>query len=94
MEKREKEEIRNAVRERYGELARARADKSDEKTIDSCPMISGNISNERRHSSCCCKKDFSADTISEIIGYTKEEMGNVPEDADMGLGCGNPVVLF
>lgn len=93
MEKREKEEIRNAVRERYGEIARTRADKSGGKTAGCRPMISGNIPDEKRQSSCCCQKDFSADTISEIIGYTKEEMENVPDDADMGLGCGNPVAL-
>jgi len=93
METRGKEEIRNAVRERYGEIARARADKSDGNTIGSRTMILENISNERRHSSCCCQKNFSAGTISEKIGYTKEEMENVPDGADMGLGCGNPLAI-
>jgi arsenite methyltransferase len=44
-------------------------------------------------SSSCCG---SADTQSEIskkIGYSEEELRSVPEGADLGLGCGNPVAL-
>jgi arsenite methyltransferase len=36
--------------------------------------------------------DVSKD-ISRRIGYSEEEMGSVPEDANLGLGCGNPVAL-
>jgi arsenite methyltransferase len=31
--------------------------------------------------------------ISRRIGYSEEEIGSVPEGANMGLGCGNPVAL-
>ena len=31
--------------------------------------------------------------ISKAIGYTDEELGSVPEDANLGLGCGNPIAL-
>jgi arsenite methyltransferase len=31
--------------------------------------------------------------ISEQIGYSRDELGSVPEGADLGLGCGNPVAL-
>ena len=31
--------------------------------------------------------------VSENIGYSSEELGSVPEDADLNLGCGNPVAL-
>ena len=31
--------------------------------------------------------------ISEQIGYSRGELGSVPEGADLGLGCGNPVAL-
>ena len=37
---------------------------------------------------CSCK----ANNISESIGYSKDEIENVPE-ANMGLGCGNPLAL-
>jgi len=40
---------------------------------------------------CCCGP--TASSISEKIGYTKEELGSIPDEADMGLGCGNPVAM-
>ena len=43
-------------------------------------------------SSCCGGAD-TAQTISKKIGYTEDELGNVPEGANLGLGCGNPVAL-
>ncbi len=43
--------------------------------------------------SCCCGGTNSAKTISQKIGYTEEEMQAVPEGANLGLGCGNPIAL-
>ncbi len=31
--------------------------------------------------------------VSQQIGYSRSELGSVPEGADLGLGCGNPVAL-
>lgn len=31
--------------------------------------------------------------ISNIIGYTEEDIVNVPTEANMGLGCGNPIAI-
>lgn len=51
----------------------------------------------RRETSCCgpvssCGSDY-AETASKQIGYSDEEIGAVPEGANLGLGCGNPVAL-
>jgi SAM-dependent methyltransferase len=43
--------------------------------------------------SSCCGASASIRTIGEMIGYSKEEMNQVPEGANLGLGCGNPVAL-
>ena len=43
-------------------------------------------------SSCCGGADL-AQGISQKIGYTDEELKAVPEGANLGLGCGNPVAL-
>ena len=43
-------------------------------------------------SSCCCGSN-PAQTISKSIGYSDEEMGSVPDGANLGLGCGNPTAL-
>jgi len=42
--------------------------------------------------SCCGSTDLARD-ISKGIGYTEEELKAVPEGANLGLGCGNPVAL-
>jgi len=42
--------------------------------------------------SCCGSADLAQD-ISQKIGYTEEELRTVPEGANLGLGCGNPVAL-
>ncbi len=42
--------------------------------------------------SCCGSTDLAQD-ISKSIGYTEEEIKTVPEGANLGLGCGNPVAL-
>ncbi len=42
--------------------------------------------------SCCGSVDIVED-ISKKIGYTEEELRAVPEGANLGLGCGNPVAL-
>jgi arsenite methyltransferase len=42
-------------------------------------------------SACGC--GCSAETVSKSIGYTDEELGAIPEGADLGLGCGNPTAL-
>lgn len=43
-------------------------------------------------SSCCGSPDLTED-ISKKIGYRDEEFKSVPEGANLGLGCGNPVAL-
>ena len=42
--------------------------------------------------SCCGSTDL-ARGISKSTGYTEEELKAVPEGANLGLGCGNPVAL-
>lgn len=42
--------------------------------------------------SCCCGSSTTK-SISKAIGYTEEEMGSVPDGANLGLGCGNPIAL-
>jgi ubiquinone/menaquinone biosynthesis C-methylase UbiE len=39
---------------------------------------------------CCCGCNTSN---SEKIGYSKEELGSIPQEANLNLGCGNPLAL-
>jgi len=52
----------------------------------------------REGGSCCapkatCCAESAADTTSRKIGYSEEEVKAVPEGANLGLGCGNPIAL-
>jgi len=93
MEARDKEEIREAVRESYGKIARDGGVSSETSEKSSC-CGSFEIANDTsKQPSCCGPADFSANNISAVMGYSKEDIGSVPEGANMGLGCGNPVAL-
>lgn len=52
----------------------------------------------REGGSCCapkasCCAESAADSLSRKIGYSEEELKAVPEGANLGLGCGNPIAL-
>ena len=71
------EQIRQKVRERYAGVAR------------------GCCSSSRlsREPSCCGNLQGSIEKRAVELGYSKEEISNVPEGANMGLGCGNPTAM-
>ena len=41
----------------------------------------------------CCGSAPSAEALSTSVGYTPAELATIPEGANLGLGCGNPVAL-
>jgi len=72
----EMDNVRQHVRENYAKVAEA----SNEG--DCCGEVA----------SCCGVSDDDAinTLISTRLGYTEGDLANVPDGADMGLGCGNP----
>jgi ubiquinone/menaquinone biosynthesis C-methylase UbiE len=96
MEVKEKEEIRQAVRESYGKIARV-GDKgsasSEVSQAASCCGESNLSSGTNSSSSCCVRPEFTLDQMAAAIGYSKEDLAGVPGGANLGLGCGNPVAL-
>ena len=44
-------------------------------------------------SASCCGGDQTVETISRDIGYRTQDLEAVPDGANLGLGCGNPVAL-
>lgn len=97
------EVIREEVRRRYGAIARGTADttaaaaglaessccsSSTSASSTTCcagPSTAASASQE----SCGC----SADAQARTLGYTEAELAAVPEGANLGLGCGNPVAI-
>jgi ubiquinone/menaquinone biosynthesis C-methylase UbiE len=58
----------------------------------------GNVA--KNSSSCCASSDspcgctpVTSEDMSRKIGYSEEELSSVPEGANLGLGCGNPIAL-
>lgn len=80
------ETLKAEVRRRYGSIAEGEATLStsgrpDEGCCETpAPSSSGG---------CCCSRDEQALTL----GYSVEDVAAVPEGANLGLGCGNPVAL-
>jgi SAM-dependent methyltransferase len=46
-----------------------------------------------RNASSCCAAVAAKDEIARRIGYSDENVQAVPDGANLGLGCGNPVAL-
>lgn len=46
--------------------------------------------------SCCSTVSNCCDSSNEVsakLGYSLEELSNIPEGSNMGLGCGNPLTI-
>jgi len=44
-------------------------------------------------SNSCCSSSNNARDISKTVGYSDDEMNAVPDGANLGLGCGNPLAI-
>ncbi len=42
---------------------------------------------------CCGATAFTPDQLAHAIGYSSNELATSPDDANMGLSCGNPTAL-
>ena len=69
-------EIRDAVRKRYSQIATADPTQSESCCAPNC---------------CSPQEDFDLKSLK--LGYSKEELKQAPEGANLGLGCGNPQAI-
>ena len=56
---------------------------------DYVKKVYGDIAKNKK--SCCCNSKNT--DVSEKVGYSKADLSSIPAEANMGLGCGNPVAL-
>ena len=90
------EEIRKAVRERYARTASRQRSSGSTSTAGCCgPEKAASTASccgpqETASVASCCSPQ---DTVSKAIGYSDEQLGAIPEEANLGLGCGNPTAL-
>jgi SAM-dependent methyltransferase len=93
MDKSTKEIIRQAVRDSYGKIANAGSVIPGLSPGGSCCGQSEIETAKNSAASCCDGSDLSSEQLSTLMGYSKKDIAGVPEGANMGLGCGNPVAL-
>jgi SAM-dependent methyltransferase len=93
MKTRDKEEIRQAVRDSYGKVARLGTKASGLSPALSCCGEQGISDAKSSPASCCGAPEFTSEQMSKTMGYSKDDLESTPEGANLGLGCGNPVAL-
>ena len=93
METKDKEKIRQAVRDSYGSIAKSVSVVSGIGTAPSSCGTSESSPPTDAQESCCGSSNISQDQLNALMGYTAQDLASVPEGANMGLGCGNPVAL-
>ncbi len=91
---RDKEEIRKAVRKSYGKIATAGNVVAGISPTMSCCGGPDTSTGTAPTASCCGGgPEVTSQNLSALMGYSKQDLAGVPEGANMGLGCGNPVAL-
>ena len=76
----ENDNVRASVREHYGKVART------ERGCGCAPT-------------CCSPTEATSaegrtpEAMSQALGYSADQTGSVPEGANLGLGCGNPLAI-
>lgn len=94
MTTRNKEEIRQAVRESYGKVAKDGAITLKTNQAASCCSPSDISAETSQSANCGCgEQEFAPEQMSSAMGYSKKDLDSVPEGANLGLGCGNPVAI-
>ena len=93
METIDKEKIKEAVRESYGNVAKAGSVSIGNSPTASCCGPSDGSAETNAAASCCGGPEVTPEQMSTVMGYSKEDIVGVIEGANMGLGCGNPVAL-
>ena len=84
------DDIRTAVRARYGTIAETRGASAPPTDASCCESPSP----EAGSTSCCGGTTTTTlDMKAHAYGYSAEDTSAVPEGANLGLGCGNPIAL-
>ncbi len=74
-------EIRKSVRKGYAKIAKG----------DGKGCCCGD--SDANKSDCCSSNEDASRERGRAIGYSESEMDTVPDGANLGLGCGNPVAI-
>jgi len=88
MDEKTSENIKENVRKNYGEVA---------KGASQCccgPSCCGSDAGEQQKvNEFITTYASDPDSVARKLGYTDDELSALPEDANLGLGCGNPAAI-
>ncbi len=79
MQTQDKERIRQAVRERYGKVAKAGTIASGASATPCCCSESDISVGTNSVASCCGGPELTSEEMSAAVGYSKEDLHSVPE---------------
>jgi arsenite methyltransferase len=77
MEQNNANAIKGHIREKYGAIA----------------DISSRVSGKESISPCCGGAGSMVESLSKMMGYSDKDLEHIPEQSNMGLGCGNPKAI-
>ncbi len=84
--------LRDLVRDGYGKIARGgTATGPDFTQVGACCSPTPQATPSA--GGCCGSAPLSTEKISRIIGYSAGDLAEIPDEANLGLGCGNPTAL-
>jgi SAM-dependent methyltransferase len=78
----ENDEIREGVREQYGQIAERSKELESRNADGGCGCAP----------TCCGAKGADVGS-AQNLGYSESDLAAVPEGANLGLGCGNPLAI-
>src|SRR5688572_30142731 len=87
------DEIRAAVRDRYGDIARAGQATAPAAAPCCGPAPARPTTGRAAAPAASCCGPAVNESASLKLGYTAADIDAVPEGADLGLGCGNPQAI-
>ena len=84
---------RNAVRDRYARAATMDESCCGPSDCGSATAAGGTATAAPTTTGPATSAPTTAEALSCAVGYDETDLANVPEGANLGLGCGNPVAL-
>jgi len=97
---RDDDRVRSAVRAGYAKIAEsgglagatevASPTAADDASSSGCCGAGGGTG---RGGGCCGASSLPADDLVRAIGYSSDELAAIPNSANMGLSCGNPIAI-
>ncbi len=81
------DKIKNDVRQTYAKIASSERANSDAQDSSCCSSSNSSLE------SSCCGTAGNSDGISRQLGYSQDELDQVPKGSNLGLGCGNPQAI-